>query len=345
MDPESTSPKPIPRHELIAAALELGIERPESLSEAELTEAIQSVSEGGNRAAGSWPSSGWLGVARHLIASVVEQGLNLPTAARAIRDSVRPRSGPPQRPPLPTVTLAQIYIAQGHTERARATLEQVLRRDSLHPKARLLLAELGARAEERTRDTPLPRSVSDEDPSREDPEQGAASSEPELRIAIRPQAAAASPEPAIADSGLSPVADGAPLADALVVLREALVAILYWEIGTRGADCQRKGHALQLRVSTVTPSRGGAVVAERVLDVAEATGSITLDCQADDVVRGALGVNRGERWVPLSVASSHRIVDDGAGLKPEFRPRRWQLDAEVAERARRRALEDTHRQR
>jgi hypothetical protein len=43
---------------------------------------------------------------------------------------------------LPTVTLAQIYIAQGHAERAVATLDQVLRRDPKNPKALRLHGEL-----------------------------------------------------------------------------------------------------------------------------------------------------------------------------------------------------------
>jgi hypothetical protein len=140
MSPEA--PKEIPRHELIAAALELGIDRPDSFSQNELQQIIREVSEG-NIPSGDVRAAlgrGWFSVARHLVASMIEKGLNLPTAARVLRDTVR--SVPAERPPWPTVTLAQIYIAQGHNDRALATLELVLRRDPKNPKAIRLLSEL-----------------------------------------------------------------------------------------------------------------------------------------------------------------------------------------------------------
>ncbi len=141
-------PAAIPRHELLAAALQLGIAHPESLSETELANRIREVSESEGQTASSSAlgSTGWLAVARHLVTSIVEQGLNLPTAARALRESMRPRSGAPQRPPLPTVTLAQIYMSQGHDSRAREVLEQVLERVPNHAKARVLLDRLNASA-------------------------------------------------------------------------------------------------------------------------------------------------------------------------------------------------------
>jgi hypothetical protein len=144
MSPEPR--KEIPRHELVAAALELGIERPDLLTQAELQHLIREVSEGhvASSEARSALGRGWFSVARHLVASMIEKGLNLPTAARVLRDTVR--SVPPERPPWPTVTLAQIYIAQGHAERAVATLEQVLRRDPKNPKAARLLAELSPKS-------------------------------------------------------------------------------------------------------------------------------------------------------------------------------------------------------
>jgi hypothetical protein len=147
--------KEIPRHELIAAALELGIERPEVLSHSELQQRIRDVSEGNARVSEPPPplGRGWFNVARHLVASVIEKGLNLPTAARVLRDTVR--SVPPQRPPLPTVTLAQIYMAQGHSDRAAVTLEQVLKRDPRNPKATRLMAELRAQDPESVPPPPI----------------------------------------------------------------------------------------------------------------------------------------------------------------------------------------------
>ena len=43
---------------------------------------------------------------------------------------------------LPTVTLAEIYAAQGHRDRAVDTLEGVLVREPEHAAARTLLAQL-----------------------------------------------------------------------------------------------------------------------------------------------------------------------------------------------------------
>lgn len=118
----------IPRHELIAAALELGIDRPEQLSPEQLREKIRAASAGvAKEAQHGLGRVSLFSVARNLIASVVERGLNLPDAARVIRDTVRP--SPRHRPPLPTVTLAQIYLAQGYADRAIVTLGQVLERE------------------------------------------------------------------------------------------------------------------------------------------------------------------------------------------------------------------------
>lgn len=117
----------IPRHELVAAALELGVERPEQLTPEQLREKIRAASAGAARETPALGKVSLFSVARNLIASVVERGLNLPDAARVIRDTVRP--SPRQRPPLPTVTLAQIYLAQGYTDKAIVTLTQVLERE------------------------------------------------------------------------------------------------------------------------------------------------------------------------------------------------------------------------
>jgi hypothetical protein len=137
----SPAPEPIARHELLATALSLGIERPDELSTEELLDAIRVATEGGQP---DVSSPGWFAVARHLVESVVQQGLNLPSAAKVLRAvGGRMWSGSArQRPPLPTVTLAQIYLSQGHTEKARVTLTQVLARQPENHKAQRLLEEL-----------------------------------------------------------------------------------------------------------------------------------------------------------------------------------------------------------
>jgi hypothetical protein len=94
-------------------------------------------------------SRGFFGKARDLVARVVERGLHLPDAADRIRTlslgvpaghEARVPRGEPQA--MPTVTLAEIYAAQGHRARAIETLRRVLEREPEHGAARTLLARL-----------------------------------------------------------------------------------------------------------------------------------------------------------------------------------------------------------
>lgn len=88
-------------------------------------------------------SRGFLGKARDLLARVVERGLNLPDAADRIRAAGLPLPPPPRAvPPVPTVTLAEIYAAQGHVERAEETLRSVLAEEPEHAAARVALRRL-----------------------------------------------------------------------------------------------------------------------------------------------------------------------------------------------------------
>src|SRR5262249_38446490 len=90
------------------------------------------------------------GRARDLLARVVERGLHLPEAARALRGA-SPDPWPPPPPPLPTVTLAEIYAAQGHFDRAIGVLDEVLAREPDHEGARELRGRLVEQARRRGR--------------------------------------------------------------------------------------------------------------------------------------------------------------------------------------------------
>ena len=67
------------------------------------------------------------------------------------------RSGPDERtwptppPPLPTVTLAEIYAAQGHLERAIGVLDEVLTRQPDHAEAQGLRARFLDQSKARSR--------------------------------------------------------------------------------------------------------------------------------------------------------------------------------------------------
>ncbi len=82
---------------------------------------------------------GFFGRARDLLARVIESGLHLPDAAERLRRSSPPPSIHPGAP-VPTLTLAGIYAAQGHRERAIDTLREVLAREPEHAAARALIS-------------------------------------------------------------------------------------------------------------------------------------------------------------------------------------------------------------
>jgi hypothetical protein len=146
------------RDELIAKARALGVDRPELMTRVELADEI--VRRTAPDTVEQKRARGWLGVARDLVASVVESGLNLPDAAAVIRgerESLELKT--PE--PVATVTLAEIYAAQGHTERALAMLDDVLVSEPDHEAARRLreqlLGDRGPRPERPSpRAAPLP---------------------------------------------------------------------------------------------------------------------------------------------------------------------------------------------
>lgn len=122
------------RDALIARAAALGVTRPELLTRVELRDEIVRLTETDAQARSG--ARGWLGVARDLVASVVEQRLNLPDAADLIR-GVNLHL-PKNVAPVATVTLAEIYAAQGHLTRAVKLLDEVLTGEPDHEAARLL---------------------------------------------------------------------------------------------------------------------------------------------------------------------------------------------------------------
>src|SRR6185436_248263 len=69
---------------------------------------------------------------------VVERGLHLPEVARALRATPADEDWPTPPAPLPTITLAEIYAAQGHLDRAIGVLDEVLAREPDHVEARSL---------------------------------------------------------------------------------------------------------------------------------------------------------------------------------------------------------------
>lgn len=131
------------RESLVARAQEAGIRRARILTRPELVdELLRSDPSADEKELKK--TRGFFGKARDLVARVVERGLHLPDAADRIRTlGTLPPSVPRTEPQaVPTVTLAEIYAAQGHSKRAIATLKLVLDREPDHAAAKTLLAKL-----------------------------------------------------------------------------------------------------------------------------------------------------------------------------------------------------------
>jgi hypothetical protein len=137
------------RPELIQRAQRLGVERAELMTRVELRDEIVRLSE--SDAGKRKRARGWLGVARDLLASVVDKRLHLPEAAALIRGEIGLDFAAKPHGPVATVTLAEIYAAQGHVARAVELLDEVHVREPDHEPARelsdRLKTELARRAE------------------------------------------------------------------------------------------------------------------------------------------------------------------------------------------------------
>jgi hypothetical protein len=134
------------RESLVVRAQAAGIRRARILTRPELIDELLRTDPSADESQLK-KSRGFFGRARDLVARVVERGLHLPDAADRIRTLAGnknltltvPRTEPQA---MPTVTLAEIYAAQGHSQRAIETLRRVLEREPEHAAARALLERL-----------------------------------------------------------------------------------------------------------------------------------------------------------------------------------------------------------
>ena len=132
------------RESLVARATAAGIRRARILTRPELIDELLRLDPNIDEAALK-KSRGFFGRARDLLSRVVERGLHLPDAADRLRAALTtplPDVPRPEPQAVPTVTLAEIYAAQGHKQRAIETLERVLEREPEHGAARALLEKL-----------------------------------------------------------------------------------------------------------------------------------------------------------------------------------------------------------
>jgi hypothetical protein len=289
------------REDLILRARARGVERPEQMTRVELRDEIVRRSEPDLER--QRRSRGWLGVARDLLASVVESGLNLPDAASAIRGDGKGENEFQGPPPVATVTLAEIYAAQGHYEQALRMLDEVIEREPEHAAARTLrerIAEerdLGPGRRRKVVETKAETIVTPQPPA------VAPVPTPEVVAAPPPPV----PEPVAAAPEPAPTAGKGPASGfqtpALLVLQTANRAFVYWRLPSLS-------DSLRLRAVTVSPQDQGLSVSEQDHGISREVGGFWLSRVAPGTeVRAAIGELSNEGFSPLAVA---RVLDSDA---------------------------------
>ncbi|MBX3206286.1 MAG: hypothetical protein KF764_14535 [Labilithrix sp.] len=282
-------------------------------------------------------SRGFFGVARDLLTRVVERGLHLPDAAdrlRAALGSPLPHVPRPEPQAVPTVTLAEIYAAQGHKLRAVETLQRVLDAEPEHGAARALLEKLEAigyvaprpplppEADELAADeigahlgvappagaaaetSPAPEALSE--PAREATSEPA----PEARLEPAPEALAEPlpeppseperepPTPRVEEPTTLPRA-GLPT-ECVAIPLDAASMYVWWRLAPE-ARTQAEDAFFFVRAVVFVPSWDGPQRTTRDVACDPAAGELVLrELPAGAVVRVAIGVMDGGELVPLA---------------------------------------------
>lgn len=280
------------REELIRRAERVGVFRPFVLTKSELIDEILRCQ---SAELGERGIRGLFGMARDLLADVVERSLHLPEAAAVIRGS-NDDDAPwtPNKPPLSTVTLAEIYAAQGHRARALAVLDQILASNPDHEAARTLREKLLAEGEAPTPEVP------DETVDEVSVPQG--SSAPLVAEPPSPP----SPERPV------PMLDDEPLPPRYEVDEVVALAVdprtlyVYWEIRRETLEAARReaqDGKLVLSVVAVTASWEGPKVSYRNIEVQAQVGDwFVRDLPEGAILRAALGFQTARGFRPLAVA-------------------------------------------
>jgi hypothetical protein len=285
------------REGLIARAEAAGVTRARILTRPELIDELllRSVSDRATKER----ARGFFGRARDLLASVVERGLNLPDAAERIRSVGAPMPVARPRPPsaLPTVTLAEIYAAQGHRSRAIETLDRVLSHEPDHAAAGALAAQL----RDETYPLPAPRMPPEEDGQDEaeqapdDPTANGAAAE----AGGAPEAV--EPSHMLDDAPLPPRYD---VDECVAIPVDPRTLYIYWEVRDRTLEyvrAERPAGTIALRIVVVVPTWDGPRSSVRDHDVHATLGDFfEHDLPAGCIVRVAIGYRHGDTFVAIA---------------------------------------------
>jgi hypothetical protein len=290
------------REGLIARAEAAGVARARILTRPELVDEL--LLRAASDQASTQRARGLFGRARDLLARVVERGLNLPDAAERIRTVGIPAPLPRRRGPaaLPTLTLAEIYAAQGHRARAIETLERVLAREPDHAAASALAAQL----RDETYPLPPPRMPPEEEgqdaqeqdgPQEADVTPAASRSEAEAGVAVAPT----EPTHMLDDAPLPPRYD---VDECVAIPVDPRTLYIYWEVRERTLQyvrAVRPDGVIALRVVVVVPTWDGPRSSVHDLDVHATLGDhFERDLPAGCIVRVAIGYRHGESFVAIA---------------------------------------------
>jgi hypothetical protein len=332
------------REELIGQAEQLGVVRPRTLTIPELVDEILVVSA---KRASEKRQRGWFGRARDLLTSVIDRGLALPEPGRTSQR----RPSPPAPPPLPTVTLAEIYAAQGHLERAITTLDEVLAREPSHSDARDLKARFEHQLhktkpstpppviEARLETMPPPAPISDLDrltpasaevrpePERADAESPSDGAEPrevaDASLVEAPKAPSIAPIP-LKRPSTPPVHD---VDDIVGLAVDPHTIYLYWEVRPATlahARAKDDSGALTVRAATVLASLEGPETDVRDFRVDALSGELFvhgLPSQAN--VRISVGYKTDTDFEPFAVGIDLSTPRESASREVATTFRRW----------------------
>ena len=325
-----------PREELVVEARRLGVKRPEVMTRVELSDEILRLST--PNPVERKKVRGWLGVARDLLASVVEQGLNLPDAAALIRGDVRFEPLRSPQAPVATVTLAEIYGAQGHYARALSILDEVLDKEPDHEAARALRDRIARDRDQKRGDAPaLPDEPAEEPPRVDEPDLPTLPPPPDPET-LPPPPEDAEPEtlPPPSDAEMDartlfPPRPAAKVAEpALVLVRaEPSAVALYYEADAAAVTAG----PLVVRVVEFRPRDAGAERVERNFPVAAESGTLTVSgIEPAAVVRAVLGAHAADGFTAVAVAAELARGGTSVLWAPYASDERAPLAARAAER-------------
>ncbi len=275
MEPTRGELESLDRESLIAKAEAAGVVRARVLTRPELVDEL--IVRQNRDPETTRRMRGLLGVARDLLAKLVERGLNLPDAADRLRSTPPPpvkRAGPA----VPTVTLAEIYATQGHTKKAIETLEQVLAREPDHLAAKGLLTKLTSSAYPKS-EPALPSD--DEDADERDERVG---------YEVQDDAPPAEPARMLDAEPLPPKYD---VDECVAIAVDPATLYVYWEVRDEtlaASKTREKDGVLTLRVLVIVPTWDGPRTFTRDIEVGVSLGDwFVRDLPKDAIVRAAIG--------------------------------------------------------